>query len=328
MYQIAHVASTPNAPNFVLTPDGAPVILRWESLNVDALPAYIRVRITAANDSTDEKWVEAFWPNTGDALRAFDIRHARSYTVYEITIAQKDALRIAEEGLGLRLSQGTTPLEVICNPFGTPELVPPCFTPHMLDATDRTPLENFQDRLLDYGRLLNLSTSDGLAAQLVGTYAQSLNEPDFGSQTSCLAVAFYLCDLTRLLLEPTGDSPELRAKLAETIQWVIARQTVPGLWTTVIEDRQTPYDTAGSAGIAAAIAISYTKGLIGTRYPSEVQKAVSLLRQYLTPDGFLTGATVNDSADPALQTSGYTVIAPVGMGMFGMLLATSKVFRA
>ncbi len=431
LYQVARVAASPEQLQgnmFILTPDGAPVTLHWDDLDVEKLPRYVHIRIMAARDDNEEKWIEAFWPTTGEPLRAFDIRYARQFQLFAITVERKDAERIAQEGLSLRLDDGNVPLHLLCSPqnmddIRTLDMSPSVFKPHIVNAGENSSLDEFYDRLgsdasvqpndwtdgiilngmfdlvnnnvLDretiahifqrrsrlssfaslYGRsnrdqillytmlaqyipeadLLSwgkqiLSEFDFvtfapqsayLHAYPLAILARKLNKPELAERalnilhevskqklgTWSRDVGLYMLGLVRTLLElPTVDE-ELRAEVERLCAWVVQYQSKPGLWATYVDDLKTPPDTMGTAAIATALALAYTKKLTPTRYAVEVNSAVQVLKQFLTPDGFLTGAAPLYE-DEALQRSDYRVISQVGMGFLAQLLATSKIFRA
>lgn len=419
LYQVARVAASPEQLQgnmFILTPDGAPVTLYWDNLDIEKLPRYVHIRIMAARDDNEEKWIEAFWPTTGEPLRAFDIRYARQFQLFAITVERKDAERIAQEGLSLRLDDGTTPLYLfqIRDDF---DLIysSTVVAPHAVNTIEDTVLDNFYDRLdsrasvqIDHyeGIVLNgivdlinsgvfdrdntskqianhfsfsqlRSTKKTLLSEAMHTLtwvegfprsiadlselesitftpqsaylhayplailARTLNRPELTERALSILrevskqklsmwsrdVGLYTLGLVRTLLElPTVDE-ELRAEVERLCAWVVQYQSKPGLWATYVDDLKTPPDTMGTAAIATALALAYTKKLIPTRYAVEVNSAVQVLKQFLTPDGFLTGAAPLYE-DEALQRSDYRVISQVGMGFLAQLLATSKIFRA
>jgi hypothetical protein len=436
LYQVARVVAPPEQVQgnmFILPPNGAPVMLHWDNLDVAKLPRYVHIRIMAAQDDNEEKWVEAFWPTTGEPLRAFDIRYARQFQLFAITVERADAERIAHEGLGLRLDDGTTPLYLSWKDqrlYQSMKVIPISDVrgPHIVNIVNiasNPPSSELYNRLIsqaciqqfggatgivlngmadlgnagvvdrqalflyanlhrtrenqtvsdgqDAGQLLAWAmltmlasepTSSGftilaerslekldqtiltpqsayLHSYPLAILARTLNRPELAERALAILrevsqqklgswsrdVGLYLLGLVRTLLElPTVDEA-LRAEVERLCAWVVQYQSKPGLWATYVDDLKTPPDTMGTAAIATALALAYTKKLVPTRYTTEVNNAVQVLKQFLTPDGFLTGAAPL-YADEALQRSDYRVISQVGMGFFAQLLATSKIFRA
>ncbi|MBC7369748.1 MAG: glycoside hydrolase family 88 protein, partial [Undibacterium sp.] len=69
--------------------------------------------------------------------------------------------------------------------------------------------------------------------------------------------------------------------------WAQTYQRPDGLWSCFVDEPTTPPDTAGSAGIAAALAIGARQGWLGADARTAAEKSLAGLRLHLTPDGFL-----------------------------------------
>jgi unsaturated rhamnogalacturonyl hydrolase len=84
-----------------------------------------RLRITIALDVREEKRIEVITSRTGKKLGEFDIRYAYVFQVYEIVLNRCDFGLLLEEGLCLRMAEGTSPLWIFANEEPVPELLRP-----------------------------------------------------------------------------------------------------------------------------------------------------------------------------------------------------------
>jgi rhamnogalacturonyl hydrolase YesR len=81
-------------------------------------------------------------------------------------------------------------------------------------------------------------------------------------------------------------------------------------------------DTAGSSGIAAALALGRRHGWLPASADASATRALDGLRGYFTSDGFLGGvAPANLGGGEPLQRSDYRVIFQMGMGLMAQLMA-------
>jgi unsaturated rhamnogalacturonyl hydrolase len=102
-----------------------PLVLAWPELPADARPTALR--ITVGLDVRDEKLIEAYLPESGRVLGAFDVRYACLFQVFEIPLAPADAADIRREGVALRLTKGAE-LRV----FTEGDAMPAALQPHLL----------------------------------------------------------------------------------------------------------------------------------------------------------------------------------------------------
>jgi hypothetical protein len=152
---------------------------------------------------------------------------------------------------------------------------------------------------------------------------------DDGSRTFkgwCRGVAWYLLGLARTLIElpdfvAWADIDDWKHELARAAAWAVRRQLPSGLWAVFVDEPDTPPDTSGSAGIAAALALGARHGLLGAEHRAAAEKTLNALWGYLAPDGFLRGVAQVNKAGEALQRSDYRVISQMGMGLMAQLIA-------
>lgn len=139
-------------------------------------------------------------------------------------------------------------------------------------------------------------------------------------------VAWYFLGLVRtIVLLPAADRPDdLIEEIERMSHWVARNQNPDGLWPCFLKEPDILPDTSGSAGIAAAIAIAVSVGLLPKDHLESPLRAKAALMEYLTPDGWLTGVAQSNKAvtlEMDIQRSKYRVIGPWGMGLLAQLLA-------
>jgi hypothetical protein len=150
------------------------------------------------------------------------------------------------------------------------------------------------------------------------------------------ALGWYALGIARSLAVLTDRAPNVRADIEtyadmqahfrDVMQFILDQQTAAGLWPAEITDRTTPLDTTASAALCAALVIGYTHHLTERRFVREAGLAVALLRQYLTPDGLLTGA-LQALPEGDLLLAEYGVISRTAIGLLAQALAPSRAFR-
>lgn len=136
-------------------------------------------------------------------------------------------------------------------------------------------------------------------------------------------VAWYLLGLVRTLhiLHDREDMDDLKEEFERAAMQAIKFQRKDGLWNCFIDDEQSFPDTSGSAGIAAAIAAGCSTGLLPYYLSTRTERTWEGLMDYLTPDGFLSGAAQSNKGGEKLQRSEYRVISQMGMGLMAQLYA-------
>jgi rhamnogalacturonyl hydrolase YesR len=136
-------------------------------------------------------------------------------------------------------------------------------------------------------------------------------------------VAWQLVGMARTLvtLEGMNDTAAMRDQFIRLAEWAIEFQRPDGTWSVYFDDPSLPADTAGTAGIGAALAIGAAHGILGPKERAAAVRARDRLLQLLTPDGFLTGTSPSNKGGEAVQRSAYRVIFPMSMGLLGQLWA-------
>ncbi len=134
-------------------------------------------------------------------------------------------------------------------------------------------------------------------------------------------VTWYFLGLVRGIAEaPEGtDTNDLRAEAIRTMDWVLQHQQHNGLWRNLFDLPSQTVDTSGSAGIAAALAIGASEGILPERARTAALKTKNGLTNFLTPDGLLAHGTPSNRSPEA--QSNRRVIFPVGMGLTAQLIA-------
>lgn len=138
------------------------------------------------------------------------------------------------------------------------------------------------------------------------------------------AVAWYLLGLVRTLelLHDRGlVVVDLEAEARRVGNWVLGFQRDDGLWAAYIDDPRLVADTSGSAGIAAALALGARIGILPQTATGAARRTLVGLQGYLTPDGFLGGATQANRGGEILQRSDYRVLSQMAMGLQAQLVA-------
>ncbi|WP_138993199.1 glycoside hydrolase family 88 protein [Larkinella sp. C7] len=124
-------------------------------------------------------------------------------------------------------------------------------------------------------------------------------------------------------LDPTVLQ-NLKATFLKTAERMLKDRDAQGGWHGFVGEPQTGIDTSATAGIAAALALATQYGWM----PSETFKTLEITKkalfQYLTPDGFLTGACQSNRGGVELQRSGYRVISQYAAGLMAQFLVAMK----
>ena len=141
-------------------------------------------------------------------------------------------------------------------------------------------------------------------------------------------VAWYLLGLVRTLdeLQHRDDLDDLHAEVRRACEWAMKYQRDDGLWGVFVAAPELTPDTAGSAGIAAALAWAAKRGWAEPSCMEAAKKTLDGLKKHLTPDGFLTGMSQSNKREAgiALQRSDYRVNCQTAMGLMAQLIAASK----
>ncbi|RRJ95687.1 hypothetical protein Ga0100231_016760 [Opitutaceae bacterium TAV4] len=142
-------------------------------------------------------------------------------------------------------------------------------------------------------------------------------------------VAWYYLGLSATLAELHAggfDMGDLKDELLRATDWICGWQRADGLWGGFLHEVNTRAETSGSSGIAAGLAIGLHAGLLPSRFRENARRAVAGLERFLTPDGFLSGATQRNvhEAGEAFQRSDYRIISTYATGLFALALGRLK----
>ena len=114
---------------------------------------------------------------------------------------------------------------------------------------------------------------------------------------------------------------EYGEEAARLAKWIVPYQLPSGLWSVFVDEPRLRPDTSGTAGIAAALAVGAAHGWLDDGVRAAAVECLAGLTPYLTPDGFLGGASQSNKGGPGLQRSDYRVIYQMGMGLMAQLIA-------
>ena len=115
-------------------------------------------------------------------------------------------------------------------------------------------------------------------------------------------------------------SPDLEEALQQGAEIALRLQRPDGLWSCFAEESATGFDTSGSAGIAAALALGAKLKVLGPEAMSAARKAAAAIEGNLTPDGWVSGVAQENRGGEALQRGGYRCHAQFAMGLYAQLL--------
>lgn len=121
--------------------EGPGVRLRWPELAPQDKEA--RLRVTVALDDREEKLLEAISSRSGEVIATFDLRYAYALQPFEAVLEPSQVRVVTDEGVMLRLRQGTTPLWLFSSTYNAPALLP-----HLLFESQVDPLAGFYERML------------------------------------------------------------------------------------------------------------------------------------------------------------------------------------
>jgi len=144
-----------------------------------------------------------------------------------------------------------------------------------------------------------------------------------GNRNWARGVGWQLLGVARTLgvLSERADITDLLDGFRQLAAWVQAFQRGDGLWHVFVDDAALAPDTAGSAGIATALALGRRHGWLPASAGASAAQTLDGLRTHLTPDGFLGGVSQFNKGGESLQRSDYRVIFQMGMGLMTQLIA-------
>lgn len=144
-----------------------------------------------------------------------------------------------------------------------------------------------------------------------------------GNRNWARGIAWQILGLARTLVvaKDRSDIADLVASLQQFGAWAIKLQRDDGLWSVFADEPKLTPDTAGSAGIAAALAIAARHRWLDAAARAAAQKTLAGLQKHLTPDGFLGGVSQSNKGGEGLQRSDYRSLYQMGMGLMAQLIA-------
>lgn len=144
-----------------------------------------------------------------------------------------------------------------------------------------------------------------------------------GNRNWARGIAWQMLGLVRTLevARERRDIGDLILHLQKLATWTAAQQREDGLWSVIVNEPKLTTDTAGSAGIAAALALGARNGWLDASARSAAQRTLAGLEHHLTPDGFLDGVSPSNKGGLELQRSDYRAIFQMGMGLMAQLIA-------
>lgn len=141
-------------------------------------------------------------------------------------------------------------------------------------------------------------------------------------------VAWYLLGNVKCLglvgIESASRWRELSEHIAERVAWAMRFQREDGLWDNFFDEPGRPPDTAGSAGIAAALVYAHELGLVDTHAVHAAHRCWDGLINYLFVDGWLGGTAPSNKRGEEAQHGITRASETFGMGLMGTLAGALK----
>jgi rhamnogalacturonyl hydrolase YesR len=126
---------------------------------------------------------------------------------------------------------------------------------------------------------------------------------------------------TLVVVRERDDVADLVNALRQLAAWTSTMQRPDGLWSVFTDEPALTPDTAGSAGIATALALGHKHGWLGSEARTAAERTLSGLTRHLTADGLLGGVSQSNKGGEALQRGSYRSIYQMGMGLKAQLIA-------
>ncbi len=145
-----------------------------------------------------------------------------------------------------------------------------------------------------------------------------------GNRNWARGIAWQLLGEARTLraLRHHPEAAGLIAGFRELADWIQAFQRPDGLWSVFVDEPSLTPDTAGSAGLAAALAIGAREGWLPASARAAAARCLGGLDAHLTADGFLGGVSQSNKGGEAIQRGTYRVIYQMAMGLMAQLIAS------
>jgi unsaturated rhamnogalacturonyl hydrolase len=136
--------------------------------------------------------------------------------------------------------------------------------------------------------------------------------------------AWYFLGLARTLDILENPPADLIAEYQRSAAFLVKYQRDNGMFHIFMEEDSTAFESSGTAGVAAALAIGIRNNWIGKEYLPYITRALAGLENRLTPDGFLKGTAQTNKAEggETFQRATNGAILQFGMGMFAQLIGS------
>ncbi|PTY03416.1 hypothetical protein DB346_05910 [Verrucomicrobia bacterium LW23] len=182
-----------------------------------------------------------------------------------------------------------------------------------------------QDLLLETDR--QLIQLEGVATRAPhaepGIYLRHYADGRLTHRNWARGLAWLMLGHVQTLLHVRERDPEVVAQLLVIAQFAAKHQRPDHLWSCYVHQPHQPAECAGSAGIAAAMALGAEHGLLPCpEFRHRAEAARAALLQHVSPQGFLQGCSQSNKAGEDLQRSNYRVTTPYASGLLGLLEVT------
>ncbi len=134
-------------------------------------------------------------------------------------------------------------------------------------------------------------------------------------------IAWYLLGNIKCL-QLAGSDPrwaDTAKHIAERVAWAMQYQREDGLWDNFFDEPGPPPDTAGSAGIAAALIYANELGLAGDDAVAAAERCWDRLPDHLFVDGWLGCVAPSNKRGETAQHGSSRASETFGMGLMGIL---------
>jgi len=154
-----------------------------------------------------------------------------------------------------------------------------------------------------------------------GIYLRHWSDGRFTHRNWARGLAWLLLGHVQTLRHQPHPSQRLQAQLLSIAEFAARHQLVNGLWACFVDEPEVAPDSAGSAGIAAAMALAVSAGFLPPEFRDRAERARLGLHDRLTSEGFLDGCSQSNKGGEELQRGPYRVITPYALGLLGLLEA-------
>lgn len=154
-----------------------------------------------------------------------------------------------------------------------------------------------------------------------GTYLRHFSDGKLTHRNWARGLAWLILGHAQTLRIHPAPPERLLEQLAQLARFTMGYQNTDGLWHCFMDEPHVLPDTAGSAGIAAGMALAIDAGFLPEEFRGAVLHARQALLRNITQEGFLDGCSQSNKAGEDLQRSPYRVVTPYALGLLGLLEA-------